>query len=274
MAYPPMRDPALEKAIGSVGGVRALARSLGISQPAISSWKRVPADRVLSVEATTGVSRSDLRPDIYPQSDLAVMPARPDQATPHALDEVDEARSRECELIGALLWRAPTAQTLAALRDLQGDASPLGMAHLALAEAADAATPESLRDEFFELFIGVGRGELLPYASYYLTGFLHERPLALVREDMGALGLARDERAGEPEDHIAVLLDIMAKLIRGEVAAEGVDADRFFSRHVEPWGERFFADLEVAKAATFYKAVGRLGSLFLSIETQAARLPA
>jgi DNA-binding transcriptional regulator YdaS (Cro superfamily) len=250
MAYPPMRDPALEKAIGSVGGVRALARSLGISQPAISSWKRVPADRVLSVEATTGVSRSDLRPDIYPQSDLAVMAGRPDQATPHALDEIDEARARECELIGALLWRAPTAQTLAALRYLQGDASPLGMAHLAL------------------------RGELLPYASYYLTGFLHERPLALVREDMGALGLARDERAGEPEDHIAVLLDIMAKLIRGEVAAEGVDADRFFARHVEPWGERFFADLEVAKAATFYKAVGRLGSLFLSIETQAARLPA
>lgn len=266
-----MRDPALEKAIGSVGGVRALARSLGISQPAISSWKRVPADRVLSVEATTGVSRSDLRPDIYPQS---VDAARSASAAAPALDEIDEARARECELIGALLWRAPTAGTLAVLRDLQGDASPLGMAHLALAEAADAATPESLRDEFFELFVGVGRGELLPYASYYLTGFLHERPLALVREDMGALGLARDARAGEPEDHIAVLLDIMAKLIRGEVAAEGVDAERFFARHVEPWGERFFADLEVAKAATFYKAVGRLGSLFLSIETQAARLPA
>jgi TorA maturation chaperone TorD len=262
-----MRDPALEKAIGSVGGVRALARSLGISQPAISSWKRVPADRVLSVEATTGISRSDLRPDIYPLVD------EPGIAMP-ALDEIDEARARECELIGALLWRAPTAETLAVLRELQGDASPLGMAHLAMAEAADEATPESLRDEFFELFIGVGRGELLPYASYYLTGFLHERPLALVREDMGALGLARDERAGEPEDHIAVLLDIMAKLIRGEVAAEGVDPDRFFARHIETWGERFFADLEVAKAAKFYKAVGRLGSLFLSIETQAARLPA
>lgn len=262
-----MRDAALEKAIDNVGGVRALARSLGISQPAISSWKRVPADRVLSVEATTGISRNDLRPDLYPPPDQAAVATL-------ALDEIDEARARECELIGALLWRAPTAATLAALRDLQGDASPLGMAHLALAEAADEATPESLRDEFFELFIGVGRGELLPYASYYLTGFLHERPLALVREDMGTLGLARDERAGEPEDHMAVLLDIMAKLIRGEVSAESVDADRFFARHVEPWGERFFADLEIAKAAKFYKAVGRLGSLFLSIEAQAARLPA
>ncbi len=262
-----MRDPALEKAIGSVGGVRALARSLGISQPAISSWKRVPADRVLSVEATTGIPRSDLRPDLYPEDDEGTVGAT-------AIDEIDEARARECELIGSLLWRAPTAETLTALRGLQGDASPLGMAHLALAEAADEATPESLRDEFFELFIGVGRGELLPYASYYLTGFLHERPLALVREDMGALGLARDARAGEPEDHIAVLLDILAKLIRGEAAADSVDADGFFARHIEPWGERFFADLEVAKAAKFYKAVGRLGSLFLSIETQAARLPA
>ncbi|HEV7260090.1 MAG TPA: Cro/CI family transcriptional regulator [Bosea sp. (in: a-proteobacteria)] len=261
-----MRDPALEKAIDSAGGVRALARSLGVSQPAISSWKRVPADRVLSVEALTGVPRGDLRPDLYPEVVAS--------AAPSEIDEIDDARARECELIGALLWRAPTANTLAVLRGLQGDASPLGMAHLALAEAADEATPESLRDEFFELFIGVGRGELLPYASYYLTGFLHERPLALVREDMGALGLARAERAGEPEDHIAVLLDIMAKLIRGEFSAEGIDANRFFARHVEPWGERFFADLEVAKAAKFYKAVGRLGSLFLSIETQAARLPA
>jgi TorA maturation chaperone TorD len=268
-----MRDPALEKAIGSVGGVRALARSLGISQPAISSWKRVPADRVLSVEATTGIPRSELRPDLYPRPDpAAAMQSQIMISQP--IDEIDAARAHECELVGALLWRAPTAETLAALRDLQGDASPLGMAHLALAEAADAATPESLRDEFFELFIGVGRGELLPYASYYLTGFLHERPLALVREDMGALGLARDARAGEPEDHIAVLLDIMAKLLRGEVEAEGVDADRFYARHIEPWGERFFADLEIAKAAKFYKAVGRLGSLFLSIETQAARLPA
>lgn len=264
-----MRDAALDKAIGAAGGVRALARSLGVSQPAISSWKRVPADRVLSVEASTGVPRSDLRPDIYPKEPEPIM----NGAASLAIDEIDEARAREYELIGALLWRAPTAATLAALRDLQGDASPLGMAHLALADAAAETTPEALRDEFFELFIGVGRGELLPYASYYLTGFLHERPLALVREDMGKLDLARVERAGEPEDHMAVLMDIMANLIRGEIAAEGVEDGAFFERHIRPWGERFFADLAIAKAAKFYTAVGRVGALFLSIETEAARLP-
>lgn len=267
-----MRDPALDRAIGAVGGVRALARSLGVSQPAVSNWKRVPADRVLSVEATTGVSRSDLRPDLYPDvaaTDDAILL----NEAAAALDPIDEARAREFEMIGALLWRAPTAQALSALQGLQGDATPLGLAHLALAEAAAQTTPEAVRDEFFELFIGVGRGELLPYASYYLTGFLHEKPLALVREDMGRLGIARAERAGEPEDHLAVLMDITAQLLRGEFSSDEIDASGFFARHLAPWAERFFADLEVSKASRFYRAVGRVGSLFIAIETEAARLP-
>lgn len=264
-----MRDQALERAIGAAGGVRALARAVGVSQPAISNWKRVPADRVLSVEASTGIPRGELRPDLYPADSIVLPPA----AEP-AIDEIDAARADEFELIGSLLWRAPTAETLAALEALRGDASPLGMAHLALAEAAAEATPDQVRDEFFRLFIGIGRGDLLPYASYYLTGFLHERPLALVREDMGKLGLARAERVSEPEDHIAVLMDIQARLIRGEVSGEGVDEGGFFARHIRPWADRFFADLETAEAARFYRAVGRVGSLYLSIETQAASLPA
>ncbi len=268
-----MRDAALERAIGAAGGVRALARQLGVSQPAISSWKRVPADRVLSVEANTGVPRFDLRPDLYPTETPAYRDGAANDHSPIPLDDVDAARAGEYELIGALLWRAPTAETLRQLRALRGDASPLGVAHLALAEAADEATPESVRDEFFELFIGVGRGDVLPFASYYLTGFLHERPLALVREDMARLGIVRDQRAAEPEDHVAVLMDIMAGLIRGDFAADGIDAEGFYARHIEPWGERLFADIEVARAAKFYKAVGKLGHLFLSIETQAARLP-
>lgn len=265
-----MRDPALDRAIGAAGGVRALARAVGVSQPAISNWRRVPADRVLSIEALTGVPRTELRPDLYPD-EVANGASGNGVAAP--IDEIDEARAREYELIGALLWRTPTIETLKALRGLKGDASPLGMAHLALAEAAAETTPEAVRSEFFELFIGVGRGEILPYASYYLTGFLHERPLALVREDMGKLGITRVERVGEPEDHIAILMDVMANLIRGAFAAEGVTEHAFFERHIRPWAERLFADLEIAKAASFYKAVGRVGSLFLEIETQAAGLP-
>ncbi len=148
------------------------------------------------------------------------------------------------------------------------------MAHLALAEAAAETTPEAVRSEFFELFIGVGRGELLPYASFYLTGFLHERPLALVREDMGKLRhRPRRTRRRARGPTIAILMDAMANLIRGTFAAEGVAEHAFFSPAYPPQASRLFADLEIAKAAKFYKAVGRVGSLFLEIETQAAGLP-
>jgi TorA maturation chaperone TorD len=257
-----MRDQGLEKAIAQAGGVRALARTLGISQPAISTWKRVPAERVAQVEAATGIERSTLRPDLYAQ--------------PPALDLPPEelARADEYALIGALLWRAPTAETLATLADLKGDASELGAAHFEIARLAGEVDPAKLQREFFDLFIGVGRGEILPYASYYLTGFLHERPLALVRGDMEKLGLARAERVGEPEDHIAILFDVMRGLIRGEFASEGVAEQQFFTRHIQPWANRLFADLETQSTSAFYRAVGAAGRIFVEIEAGALELAA
>ncbi|MDW8443308.1 MAG: DUF3306 domain-containing protein [Acetobacteraceae bacterium] len=137
-----------------------------------------------------------------------------------------------------------------------------------------SATPEAVEREFFDLFIGVGRGELLPYASYYLTGFLHERPLARLRGDLARLGVARAEGVAEPEDHIATLCEVMAGLIDGTFPAPAGEDGRFFERHLRPWAERFFADLEGAKAARFYRAVGTLGGRFVAIETEALALPA
>ncbi len=263
-----MRDEGLEKAIEAAGGVRALARALGISQPAISVWKRVPSDRVIAVEAATGVPRRELRPDLY---DVSVEMDRP--AVAEAAPE-DRARADEYSLIGALLWRAPTAEVLALVGGLKGDASELGVAHLALAEGARCADPDALQREFFDLFIGVGRSELLPYASYYLTGFLNEKPLAAVRGDMERLGLAREQRVSEPEDHIAILCDVMRGLITGEFGAEGLDDRVFFERHVGPWAARLFADLETQGRSDFYRAVGRVGRIFMEIEAGALALAA
>jgi TorA maturation chaperone TorD len=265
-----MRDIGLNKAIEAIGGVRSLARAIGVSQPAVSNWKRVPADRVLGVESATGITRTQLRPDLYP--DETIISANDNPA--RDIDPVDEARAQEYELIGSLIWRSPTVSMIQALSKLRGDASDLGTSHFALAEQATIAEAAHLRDEFFRLFIGVGRAELLPYASYYLTGFLNEKPLAAVREDMGALGLSKAERAGEPEDHIAVLFDVMAALIRGGVTAPGLDEEIFFNRHIKPWAQRFFADLEVSPHATFYNIVGRIGRLFIAIENEAFSLPA
>lgn len=265
-----MRDPGLEKAIQAAGGVRALARELGISQPAISSWKRVPADRVVSIEAASGVPRSELRPDLYQASESAVLVDEPqDEIAPE-----DAARAQEYALIGSLFWRAPTASTLAELAGLRGDASELGAAHHLIAEAARAADPEAVQREFFDLFIGVGRSEILPYGSYYRTGFLNERPLAEVRADMEKLGLAREERVGEPEDHIAILFDVMRGLIVGEFGAEGVDDRVFFERHLKPWATRMFADVEMTSSAGFYLPVAAAGRIFMEIEAGAMALAA
>lgn len=262
------RDEGLEKAITASGGVRALARELGISQPAISSWKRVPADRVVAVESASGVARAELRPDLYGDAAQGAETALPEIAPE------DAARAEEYALIGALLWRAPTAELLAQLAGLRGDASELGAAHHMIAEAARSADPEAVQREFFDLFVGVGRSEILPYASYYRTGFLHERPLADVRADMEKLGLAREDRVGEPEDHVAILFDVMRGLITGEFEADGVDERAFFERHLKPWAARMFADVEMTSSASFYRPVAAAGRIFMEIEAGALALAA
>jgi len=259
-----MRDSGLEQVIRTVGGIRGLSRLLGISQPAISNWKRIPADRILQVEAVTGVPRSVLRPDLYGAAPM-------DKSD---LDPIEQARADEYALLSLLLWRAPTAELLARLSRLKGDATSLGMAHLQLGMAAAGAQPRELDSEFFRLFIGLGRGELLPYASYYLTGFLHERPLAKVRQDLAELGIERAERAHEPEDHIAMLCEVMSGIISGQFASETIDEKAFFDRHLKPWANRFFADLETASSTDFYRTIGALGRIFIEIEAEALTLPA
>jgi TorA maturation chaperone TorD len=256
-----MRDLGLEEAIRSAGGVGALARKIGISQPSVSNWLRVPAERVLSVEAATGVSRAVLRPDLYAQ------PAAEN------VDEVDAARAQEYALLAILLARAPDAALLGRIAELRADPSPLGLAHAALAEAASGAKAESIEREFFDLFIGIGRGELLPYGSYYLTGFLHERPLARLRAELAKLQIERAEGQAEPEDHAAILCEIMAGLAGGRFPAPAGTEREFFERHLAPWIGRFFADLENAEAAEFYRRVGTVGRVFVEIENEAFALP-
>jgi TorA maturation chaperone TorD len=256
-----MNDQGLKEAIDAAGGISELARRIGISQPSVSNWSRVPAERVLSVEAATGVARAILRPDLYGAP-----------LGPH--DDVDAARAEEYALLAVLLARAPNAELLKRIAKLRGDATPLGVAHAALGEAAAKASAEAIGREFFDLFVGVGRGELLPYGSYYLTGFLNERPLARLRDDLKALGIARAEEQCEPEDHAAILCEIMAGLVGGWFSAAAEAQQHIFEKHLVPWIARFFADLERAEAAAFYRHVGALGRLFIEIESEALALPA
>ena len=171
-----------------------------------------------------------------------------------------------------MLGKAPDTDTLTRVAALKGDGSDLGIAHIELATAAAASDDRAVSKEFFDLFIGLGRGDLLPYASYYLTGFLHERPLARVREDLERLGIERAGISREPEDHIAILLEVMAGLACGAFEEEFAEQARFFERHLKAWAARMFTDLEMSQTANFYRAVGRVGRVFMELEKEAFTL--
>lgn len=184
----------------------------------------------------------------------------------------DQVRGNVYALLGHLLSAPPDAEVLASLAAIvpapEGE-SLLAASWQMLGDAAARATAESLRDEHTTLFIGLGRGEVVPYASWYLTGFLMEQPLARLRGDLQELGIERHEGVREPEDHAAALCDAMALLISGDDPAPVALQSQFFARHMEPWMGRFFRDLQQAASARFYRAVGQLGEQFIEVETKA-----
>jgi TorA maturation chaperone TorD len=193
-------------------------------------------------------------------------------ASHRIVDELDHARAQEYALLATLLSRSPDAQMIGRLALLGGDATPLGAAHAALGEAAARTDKIMAAREFFDLFTGLGQGELLPYASHYLSGTLYGRPLAQLRETFQNLGIERTADHSEPEDHVAVLCEIMAGLVGGDIPAPAGSDRAFFDEHLASWIGRFFADLEQAQSADFYARVGSLGRVFMSIEAKAFSL--
>lgn len=192
-----------------------------------------------------------------------------------AADEEDRARGNAYALLGRLLAAPPDEELLAALSEIEAgpdDDRVLAASWQMLQLAAERALPRCVQDEYQRLFIGLGRGELVPYGSWYLTGFLMEQPLAQLRADLKILGIQRQPGVKEPEDHAAALLDTMTLLIHGDDPAPLEAQLSFFERHIEPWMGRFFQDLQKAESARFYRAVGQLGEQFLFVEGQAFRI--
>src|SRR6266436_5989832 len=132
-----MRDAGLEQAIRAAGGVASLARAIGISQPSVSAWSRIPAERVLAVEALTRVHRFILRPDLYgPSEDQVASKSQMKSQVRSEVGEIDQLRAAEYGLLSLLLGKAADADTLTRVAGLKGDASDLGMAHVELSAAA------------------------------------------------------------------------------------------------------------------------------------------
>lgn len=192
------------------------------------------------------------------------------------VDPEDRLRADLYNFLGLLLARPADELILEQTAALDGDDSPLGEAIQGLARVAKASKPKTVEREFNALFIGLGRGELLPYASYYLTGFLNEKPLARLRQDMAALRVTRADNVFEPEDSMASLMETMGGLIVGRFG-DTADLERqktFFNNHIAPWATHFYTDLEAAQSSVFYASVGAVGREFMAIEREAFRMTA
>jgi TorA maturation chaperone TorD len=190
--------------------------------------------------------------------------------------EEDALRADLYDFLAALLAVPPKRALLTRCELLTGDETPLGRGISTLAKLAKSTTETSVEREFNTLFIGLARGELLPYASFYMTGFLNEKPLAQLRNDMTAQQITRAPNVYEPEDNIASLMEMMAGLIDGRFGVPAsLDVQKtFFNRHIAPWATHFFTDLEGAKTSVFYAPVGLIGKTFMTIEREAFRLMA
>lgn len=172
--------------------------------------------------------------------------------------------------LGALLAAPATAEHLSVLRNLPEIELPQSSMELAwtvLRSAASDYTVEQIDDEYHQLFIGLGRGEVVPYGSWHQTGFLMEKPLGQLRADLRRLGFERAEGVCESEDHIASLFQAMAAIIQAEEIDFTVER-AFFNDHIASWSDDFFHLLDEASCAGFYRAVGNLGSSFISVEKQ------
>lgn len=193
------------------------------------------------------------------------------RATSPVSDVADEnrVRSNVYALLGNLLAAPPDETILDMLGGIDPapvDETLLTAAWSMLRDAATRGEPQHLAAEFQDLFIGLGRGEVVPYGSWYLTGFLMEQPLAKLRADMRRLGFERQDGICEPEDHAAALCEIMALLAADDEPQPLQTQAAFFQAHIGPWMTRFFRDMQEAPSAHFYRAVGQLGEQFIETD--------
>ena len=185
-----------------------------------------------------------------------------------AIAAEDRLRADLYNFIGLLLAGPPDQMLLDQTAALQGDESELGQAVSALSKMAKLSKPKAVESEFNRLFIGLGRGELLPFASYYLTGFLNEKPLALLRQDMSARGLARSETVFEPEDSIASLMEMMGAMIVGRFGTPVWSARRsgaakgVLRASYRPLGRAFLCRSRRREEFGFLRAGGHGGAAF------------
>lgn len=190
-------------------------------------------------------------------------------------DDSEELARAELYGLLARLWIGPPDDALltqfrVAVTEAPQPGGFLEAPWQALVASMRATTPQAAGGEYDALFGGVGKPEVFLYGSFYLAGFLNEKPLAQLRADLAALGLERDETRGETEDHIACVFEVMRYLIAGEdVAVSNLEQQRrFFRAHVQPWVEQLLDAVEAQPRALLWRDIAALTRAFVQVETQ------
>ena len=187
-------------------------------------------------------------------------------------DGEETARADLYGLLAGLFYSPPSQELLSAIASAPSEGGGmLRDAWNALADACGQADANALREEYESLFIGVGKPELMLYGSYYLSGFLMEKPLAALRSDLFRLGLERPADVPESEDHIAMLCEVMRYLIAADdpLVANITAQKKFFGTHIQPWAMQMCDAIEAHPCAGFYRHVATLAKRFIEVETQA-----
>ena len=193
--------------------------------------------------------------------------------TSSALDE-ETARAELYGVLALLYYAAPSPELITRLSAAATEAPAAGALleepWRVLVGMARSLPVGAIAQEFDALFGGIGKPEVYLYGSHFLSGFLNEKPLARLRTDLAALGLARDDAMSETEDHVACLCEVMRYLIAGDdVAVANLSRQReFFSQHLQPWVGRMCADIEQHPRARFYAALAGLTRAFMDVEAQ------
>ena len=185
------------------------------------------------------------------------------------LSTAEQLRVNAYSLLANLLYRPADAHILNALKDLDlpdGARDDMAMSWQLLKLAASKNSLSQVDDEFHDLFIGLGHGEVIPYGSWYQTGYLMDKPLAKLRRDLTILGIERSNDIKEPEDHIAALCESMGLLVMMNSSLAQQRA--FYNEHIANWVMRLFTDIERAPSACFYQAVAHFGKNFTKLEAQ------
>lgn len=196
--------------------------------------------------------------------------------SPRSIAAEDQVRADFYALLASLFYRAPDDRLLQAIviaNEPSAEASDeLLLAWRALAQASAVVSHEVLDEEYESVFVGVGRAPVLLYGSFYIAGFMMEKPLAALRDDLAALGFARYAETHEPEDHLAALCDVMRGLILGDLADAPADIavqKQFFARHIQPWAGKCCDAIQTYEHSNYYRRVAALAKVFFEIETEA-----